>query len=558
VEIGPDNPADVRARIEALKGEIAERGRVARHGELLALVAELERDSASSVKDAKDLLDALREIRAFDRLHIAASDMVDRGLARPYSNRMKAQALVELGRYDEAGAEIARARQFSDDAEEMRQLFGLEGRIFKQRFVNSVEDGGWDKAALEKAVSAYEVGWIQSGKASAFHGVNMVALLHRAGVDGRPVMDAARVWDLAGDVKAAALEEKKGGGAWAFASLGEVSLALGEYDEADRAYGQYFEMTTDAFKLEGTRRQLDEIWTRARSVPDRWRAVRDKATWAMMSVEKGQVQLGKGELAALAGRLMDKDQGYEALFGGRLVTMKWARRMIEIGTYIGRIERRRGMQTACGTGFVMDAELFSPAWASYGRVLVTNEHVISTRGDGALRPEEAAIRFSQASPEDSFPLGPVLWCSPREHHDVTILALDKLPADAGSFDFLAPFASLSDKDGRPETRERVTVIGHPGGHDQLHLGIENLEVQNLDYSRPTGEPERVQYRCPTLKGNSGSPVLTWQDLEPVAVHHRHIEASGCNEGISLESIREAIEARPEGWSGPVRTVAQPA
>jgi hypothetical protein len=555
VGLAPDNRPAIDQRLEEFGDEIAERARVARHGELLALIAELERDGTSGADKARLLLDKLRRGCAFDRLHIVASDMVERGLIRPHSNRMKVQALIELERYDEARAEIGRARQFGEDAAEMLDLFGLEGRIFKQLFVRSVEAGGWDKTALASAVSCYEVGWNQSGRTSAYHGVNMVALLHRAVVDERPVVDASSVLKLASQVKAAAIAERDRGDSWANASLGEVSLALGEYDLADSAYLTYLSKTTKAFDLSSTRRQLEEIWTRAKIVPDEWRSIRDKATWALMSVEKGQVQLAQGELASLAGRLADDDQGYQGLFGGRPVHIDWARRMIEVGRCIGRIERRGSIHDARGTGFVMSAAELSPAWGHYGRVLVTNEHVVSPDGRQALRPEQAAVRFSQASPEIAYNLGQILWSSPREHHDVTILALESAPPDVGRFNLLAPFNRLSDQDGRPETRERVTVMGHPAGSRELHLGIENLEIDNLDNARPKAEPEYVWYKCPTLSGNSGSPVLTWKDLHPAAVHHREIRSNGCNEGVSLESIREAIEVKPEGWSGPVRTVA---
>ena len=548
--LAPDDPLAIHRRLDELGDEIAERGRVARHGELLALIAELARDRVSGADHAKKLLGKLRKIRAFDRLHIAASDMVERGLATPFSNRMKVQSLIELERYEEALAEIARARKIGKDAGEVMELAGLEGRIYKQRFVKS-----GDMAALKSAVAAYETGWKQSKKSSAWHGVNMVALLHRAAVDGRPVIDAAKVRSLAGEVKQAALAEKAKGYSWADASLGEVAIALGEYELANTAYGAYLKATTDEFALASTRRQLDEIWTRAKSVPDEWQALRDKATWALMSAEKGQVQLEQGELSALAERLQDDRQGYQGLFGSRPVPIEWAIRMIEVGKCIGRIERRSAFADPQGTGFVMDAKLFSPKWAEYGRVLVTNEHVISPHGSGQLRPEEAVVRFSQASPDQSFLLGPVLWCSRKEHHDVTILALGDFPSGAGSLAELAPFKRLEDQDGKPETRERVTVMGHPAGSDRLHLGIENLEIEDLDYARPTAEPERVWYKCPTLGGNSGSPVLTWQKLEAAAVHHREIRVRGCNEGISLESIREAIEMKPQGWDAPIRAVA---
>lgn len=545
--------AAIRKRIDSICAEASENVQVALHGELLALIADLADRHAAKPELARDLLHALRNARAFDRLHVAATDMAARGLVCPFSNRMKVQALVELERYDEALREIHQARTaYPEDKGEQVELAGLEGRIFKQRFVASVAANAPDAAALRSSMTAYMKGWSLSDGHQAWLGVNLAALWHRARSDRFIEGADSDLEALAKQVLAAAVREKEADpkDPWPDASLGEAALALGDYEFALASYRAFASRdAVDAFAVASAHRQLTEIWQiHEQPVNDHVQHLYDQITGLLMRLPNGRIDFGGRDLSGVARRLSDaqEDDGYEGLWGSRPVPLQWAKRMIEIGNCVGRIERRGGMGEAAGTGFVIRADLLSPEWSGYGQVLVTNEHVVGRRDDATLTPEQTAVRFSQVDPQEQMSVGPVLWCSDREHHDVTIFRMDHLPDSVGKFGEIAPLSSLSD--GAGGNFSGVTVIGHPAGSERLHLGVENLQVEEMERDRPAGEPERVWYRCPTMKGNSGSPALSWRQLEATAVHHREIKARGCNEGISLDSIQKAIAQRPEGWN----------
>ena len=542
----------IRERIESVQTQAADHAHVALHGELLSIVDDLADRHMAKPELARGLLENLRNVRAFDRLHIAASAMAVRGLVSPFSNRMKVQALAELGRHADALREIEAARAaYPDDKGEQIELMGLEGRLYKQLFVQSVAAGTPENTALKSAISAYDSGWVLSGRHATWLGVNLVALLHRAATDGLDVRASYDVEKLARHVLQAAQDEKDSDpdSPWSDASMGEVALALGQFDKALEGYKAFVDhQEVDAFSVASAHRQLVEIWRcHDPAANDQMRLLSDQMTGVLMRLPNGQLEFGSGELSGVARRLetCQSEDGYEGLWGSHPVPLQWAKRMVEIGNCIGRVERRGGFGEAAGTGFVIDAALLSPTWSEYGHVFVTNEHVASAFGRTRLKPEDVAVRFSQAEPNQAINVGSVLWCSEREHHDVTIFRMNGLPDSIGSFSEVAPLSCLGE-DGK-NSFSGVTVIGHPAGSERLHLGVENLDVEDLETNRPGGVPERVWYKCPTLKGNSGSPALSWKQLQLTAVHHREIKARGCNEGVSLDSIRKAIEQQPDGW-----------
>lgn len=522
-------------RITALSGEPVDRTRVARHGELLRLIGELAKDPPQEVMAAK-LLRELRGARAFDRLHVAATEMAERGLVVPLSNRMRIQALAEFEQFDEALHEIRRTREtHSLNKSELLELTGIEGRIHKQIFIGSNKS---DTAALRAAIGAYGEGWTLSDHTSGWHGASLAALVWLALNRQVALPHSVELSTLAQEVKHAALVEKADGNPWADASFGEACLALGEFDEALRAFDSYVKKGLDVFSLGGTRRQLREIWMVDGNDQTQLQVVCDRLTLSLLESPNGHVEFAEEELSTLGQRLQSK--GYQGVFGANPVTVSWAQRLADMARCVGRVERRGAVPEAHGTGFVMAAGLLSPEWAKYERVFITNEHVASPNGNSELDPAQAAVRFSQAEPTRAFSLGPVLWSSLHDAYDVTIFRLDDGPKDVMQLQEFARSSDLLDK-GKTGKFNAVTVMGHPRGSEMLHLAIENLDVSIL-HRESGGGPERVWYQSSTLPGNSGSPVLTWRRLEAVAVHHREIADHKCNEGVTLESIAKAISA----------------
>lgn len=578
-------PAAVtEADIDAIADLERDPDQITRHGALLNLTAALAQQNDRQTELVTALLQKLRKSRQFDRLHLAASDLVDRGVGMPFTQRMKAQALVELGRLEDALVVLRTAAlTYPDNKAEIAEMTGLEGRAFKQRFVAAAKAGEIDQGALKAAISAYRRGWEKSGLTSHWHGVNLLALLHRADREGIPVeLDIGRA-NLAEAVIAAA--EADTGNIWAPASAAEAALALDDTADARDYVKRYVENPPDEFALASFHRQLREVWGLNQPGSDPVRQeVYDRVTLALMMTDGGQLDFEPGEMTALKARLaaLDSDakddamfeslptedidpqiastEGFETLQGGFQRSVAWVIRLSALFQCVGRIERAGPFADPRGTGFVVRADLLNPAWAHHKRVLLTNEHVCSnleTPTSSALRPEEAQVRFTELDAQRAYPLGEVLWCSHSSRHDVTITTLPEFPEGLRHLEYFSDPIPVARENPFPGQRQpKVTVIGYPEGSDRPKLGIENLEVLPLSKKRGAKPPEKPEdpeyliYKSPTKPGNSGSPVFTWDTLETAAIHHWGEDSIGFNQGISLSSIIKAIAADPKVAKAP--------
>lgn len=521
--------------------------------ELLSIISNLSKLGEDGQKPAEAMLRSLKNSRAHAHLCFAATELKRRNLAPNLAARMRIQALIELGQLETAIAEISDARMALETGEEdLLELAGLEGRICKQRFVETKRNGAPDIDHLAAARRAYAEGWKRSGQTGYWHACNLLALSEIEAVTFDLQKDEEVNDALANQVIRLATSRfrEDPNDPWPLASLGEASLALGQYNEALKAFGRFGQKCDNAFALNSARRQLVELWEIEARPEIELKAVYDVITADLLKKPGARLEFSPQELSGMRQRF-DSD-GYEGLFGGRPVPIGWVQRLIQMSECVGRVERRGSgdLTSRFGTGTVFRAKELNPDWAEYEHVFVTNEHVVSAYGRSDLKPAQAAVRFTQSSEREQVELGEALWGSRREDHDITVFHLPEVPEGTKSVSQTAELSALNPTaDG---AYDPVTVIGHPMGSDLLHLAIENLSVEDMEAARPEGQPERVWYKCPTMEGNSGSPVLSWKTLEALAVHHREIVSRGCNEGISLESIRSAIQLRPDGWNGPVR------
>jgi hypothetical protein len=207
-----------------------------------------------------------------------------------------------------------------------------------------------------------------------------------------------------------------------------------------------------------------------------------------------------------------------------------------------------------GTAFLLRGSDLYPGWGE-DQVLVTNAHVVSKdeaviETHGSLRPEDASVFFQfleRMEGRHEARIEELLWTSPPENHDVTVLRLEPgLPK-------LEPY-TLAKR--LPVLREgadaRVYVVGHPRGGD-LSFSIQDNTL--LDHEGPPrGKPRlekvrRLHYRAPTEGGSSGSPVFN-KNWDLIGVHHaggremRRLNGKpgvhAANEAVWIHSIREAI------------------
>ena len=180
-------------------------------------------------------------------------------------------------------------------------------------------------------------------------------------------------------------------------------------------------------------------------------------------------------------------------------------------------------------------------------VVLTNFHVINKESDFyALTPENAEVAFEASDASRAWSVESVLWQSPPDRHDASVLRLQSEVTGVAPL----PFAQIL-----PEVQlnARVYIIGYPGGHD-LAFSFQDNEL--LDHEEPPdGAPQipgvsRVHYHAWTEPGSGGSPVFN-ANWEVIALHHkRGHDLSRLNgkagryaasEGISILSIRQAIE-----------------
>jgi V8-like Glu-specific endopeptidase len=155
--------------------------------------------------------------------------------------------------------------------------------------------------------------------------------------------------------------------------------------------------------------------------------------------------------------------------------------------------------------------------------LLTNAHVVSDDGavqarHGSLDPGDARVVFELQ--EKTAADGPdrravrLLWTSPPDRLDATLLALDPPMAAPGGF----PLARrLPSADGQ----QKVYIIGHAGGRS-LSLSLHDNLLLDHDDDR------LIHYRAPTEAGSSGSPVFD-QKWELIGLHHAG--------GLALDRLR---------------------
>jgi len=256
--------------------------------------------------------------------------------------------------------------------------------------------------------------------------------------------------------------------------------------------------------------------------------------------------LGLGALGDKGREELEKVFGHTSYMSFRLML-----KAIECGRAVARIEPA---EEGFGTGFLMRGSDLHEPWGT-AAVLVTNAHVLSDsedviRAHGALRPDDASVAFlflGGRAGRREVGIAGLLWTSPPEAHDVTVVRLDE--------DIEAPEPYKVAK-YLPVLREgadaRVYVVGHPRGGSLAFSMQDNVLLDHE--GPPDGAPRenavrRLHYRAPTEGGSSGSPVFN-KNWDLIGVHHaggsemRRLNGRpglhAANEAVWIQSVREAI------------------
>jgi hypothetical protein len=532
--------------------------------ELQALFLRCERalDSLAGIFDPAELEQAradvleLREHRQFNRmLRLAeAVGRVDPDDAR--NRRLQAQALIETGLATVAVPLLESiVRSVGPDHPEALEAQGLLGRAWKQIFFDAGDRSmPGAQRALRCSVEAYRAPYAANPKL-AWHGVNLLAVLHRARAMGLK-LDNTDIRALARNLLKV-LDEMPAAGRdpWYWASVAEAALGAPDHPRVELALRNY--IASDGlkpFQVASTLRQLSQLWELGQM--GEWGAgLLDMLRAQLLKLEHGVVEFRPGELGKLQQSVDVDPSKLEALLGKEgPKTYRWWRTGIERAQSVVSIRRRLGSRV--GTGFVVRAGDFGLEPADEMLVL-TNFHVVNADGTyDALRPADAEAVFEAVEGSPSCTVKTVLWSSPAERLDAALLRLaagcpfaKAMPIAAS----LPPWPPAKDAEGPPP---RVYVVGHPGG-EELSFSFQDNELLGHE-GNPHGKPRlsgvcRVHYRAPTEPGSSGSAVFDESLWEVIALHHAgsnfgvprlNGEAGtyAANEGIAIESIVAAVRA----------------
>lgn len=506
------------------------------------------RTAGEDIASAHTLLEELRNSAEYEGLALVAEAVSRVAPGDPKTRRLYAQSLIETGKVSVAVDMLqALTGQLANDHPEAIEAAGLLGRAYKQIFFDADDRStATAQEALQHAIAAYQKPY-QSNRTRTWHGVNLLALTANAERLGLPTatnFDARTLaHDLLTTLHAQPAEQRD---EWYLPTLAEASLGLGNWDVVEQTLRSYVAAANvKAFQLKSTLRQFTKVW-KLDEQHERGRGIVDILRARLLELPEGEVAMSAGELQSAARSVAPDHSQLEAVLGENGPrTYKWWKLGMQRALSVASI--RHNLSGRVGTGFLIRARDlgFTPAEEL---IVITNFHVVNEHGIApGIRPEEAEVVFEAADANRVHTVAQLLWSSPVEQCDASVLRLaqpveniEPMPI-AAALPLVGPSA-------------RVYVIGHPGGRD-LAFSFQDNEL--LDHEGPPqGKLQipgvcRVHYRAPTEGGSSGSPVFNGDSWQVIALHHKGGKlgmpklngSSGtyaANEGISFGSIRGKI------------------
>jgi hypothetical protein len=496
------------------------------------------------VREAKACVERLRDQRDYELMGRLAEAVSRRDPKDATNRRLYAQYLIDTGHVT-AAVDLLQplARRVPKGDKELAEVTGLLGRAHKQIFFDAGDKSAVGaRDALKHAVAMYRAEYERDRK-NTWHGVNLVALLTRGRAFGSRVAQDLDARTIAQEV-IANLDERD---PWRLPTLAEASLGLGDWDIVDRNVHEYVTAKgTTAFQVASTLRQFTEVWDLERE-GERGRALVDMLRAKLMRLPGGVVRLEPAELQRLRRQEVPYEGRLEAILGTYgAQTYQWWKTGVERAASVAAVRQKMGGRM--GTAFLVRAGDLQREPADELLVL-TNYHVVNAESaHGGIRPEEAEVVFEAADANKVYGVAELLWSSPPERHDASLLRLGAPVTGVAPLPIATTLPVIDDA-------ARVYIIGHPGGRD-LAFSFQDNEL--IDHEgAPTGKPGtegvcRVHYRAPTEGGSSGSPVFNSRLWQVIALHHmggkigvRKLNGKegtyGANEGIAMHSIVAAMK-----------------
>jgi len=506
--------------------------------------------SDDELSEARALVEKLRNQRDYELMGKLAEAVSRRDPKDAKNRRLYAQYLIDTGKAT-AAIDLLQplARRLPKDDPEFAEATGLLGRAHKQIFFDAGDKGSSGaREALKKAIEAYR-GPYERDPRSTWHGVNLVALLSRAralGMRVAPDLDPQAIAaQVVATLKAMPAEKRD---EWFLPTLAEASLGLRDWAVIDENIRQYVAASdAKAFQIGSTLRQFTEVWD-LENRDERGRALVDMLRARLLRLQGGELRLAPEDLQRVREQPAPPEGRLEAILGTYgAQTYQWWKTGIERAASVAAIRQKMGNRM--GTGFLLRAGDLGREPA--GELLVlTNFHVVNEQGTNqALRPADAEVVFEAADPGKPYGVAEIVWTSPVDRHDASLLRLETPVTGIAPLPLAAALPVIDDT-------ARVYIIGHPGGRD-LSFSFQDNEL--LDHEgAPAGNPQipgvcRLHYRAPTEGGSSGSPVFNSRLWQVIGLHHmggkigvRRLNGKegsyGANEGIAMQSIIAAMRA----------------
>lgn len=461
-----------------------------------------------------------------------------------------AQALIDTNAPKKALSllrSMAKDGESREDFEQYSEAMGLIGRVHKDLYLGSSElDRETAQKHLIRSLNAYGEPWNRAPCQCSWHAVNLLALASNATVKGFELPEDLNEADVATSVVSTVQNiPENDRNYWDWASLAEANVAQQNWEAASLALVKALAAPgADPFKLNGTLRQFKELWY----LQDRSAGSAILVTW----LERFLIAQPNSELLLdtedIERQQSVKESDLEALHSHhRMRSFGWVKKFLLRGESVASIVDINTGEPK-GTCCLIDGKTISPELKGQ-HFYLTNDHVISnfpenySDGRKPLRPEDAAVRFTQSQvPDKKFIVSNIVWSSPFSVHDTCLFTLEEEPPLAES---TIPVVSYVPAVTPPKPQE-IFVISHPE-KEALSFSFQNTDLIDHDADTKGKEslvPGLLHYTTPTIAGSSGGVALNAQ-LEMVGLHHAGgSEINKLNGKVGTYAVNEAIWIQP--------------
>ncbi len=469
-----------------------------------------------------DLLKACKNARGFSQILEISEIFGD--LNKPDITLLNCQAQIDTGFPKVAIRKLnclARSLDEGDNDRLLSETLGLLGRAYKQEFVIAMHSGNLDYAStsLQKSfkqhLSAYALD-------KAWHGANLAALAWRAEHE-----------QIVLDFSAKAIGEKLlkdiGGtvnpNPWTVSAQAQAYMAMNDWETGRARYEDYIRRLqqvsgrSTAFEIFGDVRQLKEIWLAGRDLVTGsdgiLELIEDKI--ARIAIPGCNSKEAREFRAALSACGDDAGRELQAMVAGSdIIPVAEMCRVVNNAATVGKISNQDGV--AVGTGFLLSSRPLG--FSEAPTIFITNNHVLALerKYENQVLPKDARLTFESWSEgvPNQFRVEKILWESPDNELDITVLMLEGLPNGVQ----VAKIGTPPDQFPTPRTPamalDRVHPIGHPDG-GALSLSMAGNRVIDHDLFLGTDGTRCLHYAANTRPGSSGGPVFA-RSGNLVAIH----------------------------------------